>query len=116
MVPTRFAAARVPNFCTALSIRARSLATFWTTAVIRIPTITSDGAAMFQRRPAQYRACEGRNISITGAMVMTPMASPTHQVNQPIAAGLGSMSPAASWVAMPMVGAIVLPSRPPKAK
>ena len=92
------------------------LAAFWMTAPIRIAKINSDGTAIFQRRPDQCSACEGRNISTRGAKTMTPIASPTHQVNHPNGALLALSNSVVSWAATPIVGAMVLASRPPRAR
>ncbi len=55
-------------------------------------------------------------MSTRGAKTMTPIASPTHQVSQPNAAWLVLSSPVASWAATPMVGAMVVARRPPRAR
>ena len=86
------------------------------TATIRIPKISSEGTAIFQRRPDQYSACEGNSMSARGAKTMTPIASPTHQVSQPNAAPPELSNPVASWAATPAVGAMVVARRPPRAR
>ena len=105
-----------PNCCKALSIRARSCVTFWTMATIRVPTISSEGTASCQRRPDQYCACDGRAMSDSGMKTITPMASPTHQVSQPIGAWPALSSSAASWAVTPMLGAMVQASRAPRVR
>ena len=116
MLPARSVAAWSPNCSTALLIRVRSRATFCMIAAIRIAKISSDGTAIFQRRPDQYPACDGRNMSTRGAKTMTPMASPTHHVSQPNAASLVLSNLVVSWAVTPMVGAMVLATRPPRAR
>ena len=106
----------MPNRSTALSIRVRSRAVFCMMAATRVAKISSDGTAIFQRRPDQYSDWDGRNISTSGAKTMTPMASPTHQVNQPNGAWPVLSSFVESWAATPMVGAMVVAARPPRAR
>ena len=55
-------------------------------------------------------------MSTRGAKTITPMESPTHQVNQPNGAWPVLSSPLMSWVATPMVGAMVVATRPPRAR
>jgi hypothetical protein len=92
------------------------LATFWTTAAIRIPEISSDGTAIFQRRPDQYPPRPGISMSTRGAKTMVPIASPTHHVSQPKAALSVLRIPVVSWAATPTVGATVVATSPPRAR